>query len=115
MIKSTESGFIHIIAVVILLAGIVGGMYLVSHPQIFKPKASNNETRIEFVDNQGNPISSTTSQNVKVKLTFVPTTSNPTESISASPNPCTLGVGGITGSQSHCLTTISWSAAANTI
>lgn len=34
-----QKGFVQILAVVILLAGILGGLYLVQHPQIFKPKA----------------------------------------------------------------------------
>ncbi|OGZ69816.1 MAG: hypothetical protein A3F47_01625 [Candidatus Staskawiczbacteria bacterium RIFCSPHIGHO2_12_FULL_38_11] len=71
MRKSAESGFIHIVAIIILLAGLVGGMYLVQHPQIFQPKASNEGTRIEFVNDQGAAITSTTSQNVKVKLIYV--------------------------------------------
>src|SRR3989344_7778258 len=39
MLKSSERGIIHILALLILLAGIVGGVYLVQHPTFFKPKA----------------------------------------------------------------------------
>ena len=66
-----EAGFAHILLLLIILAGIVGGVYLVQHPTFFKPKAAVDGTRIEVVDNNGNPISSTASQDVKVKLTYV--------------------------------------------
>lgn len=130
MPKHPERGFIHVVAILLLLAGVVSGLYLVSHPTIFKPKASNNETRIEFVDAQGAPIGSTTSQNVKIKLTYVPPTSTPIptpmpspvssdnpsiNTISANPNPCTLSSDGFGHGIGNCLTTISWSAPADTI
>lgn len=115
-----ERGVIaQVLMFVILAAGIVGGLYLVSHPTIFKPKASNNETRIEFVDTKGVPITSITSQNVKIKLTYVAPNSTTSVqgasttnreliaqagsgTIAASPNPCTI-TSGIT-----CSSTITW-------
>ena len=91
--KFGERGVIHILAILILLAGIIGGLYLVQHPTIFRPKAAVSGPRIEVVDASGNPITSTTSQNVKVKLTYVapsPSVSpSPTPSQSPSPNPTT--------------------------
>lgn len=39
MPKLKNGGFAHILLIFILLAGIVTGVYLVQHPQIFKPKA----------------------------------------------------------------------------
>lgn len=84
MPKQSERGFIQFIALFLLVAGIIGGIYLVQHPTLFRPKAANEGTRIEFVDASGNPITSTTSQNVKVKLTYVPPVGTPTP-------PSTLG------------------------
>lgn len=39
MIRLNQKGITHILAVFILLAGIVTGLYLIQHPQIFNPKA----------------------------------------------------------------------------
>lgn len=39
---SSQRGFIHLLALVLLLIGIGIGIYLVQHPQIFKPKASES-------------------------------------------------------------------------
>lgn len=70
--KAGAAGVIQILFLLILLAGIIGGLYLVSHPTIFKPKASNEGTRIEIVDDKGTPITTTTTTKVKVQVTFVP-------------------------------------------
>lgn len=43
-----QKGVAHVLVLLILLAGLAGGLYLVSHPQIFKPKAS--ETNINKAD-----------------------------------------------------------------
>lgn len=39
-ILKNQSGIIHLLPLFIVLIGIIAGVYLVSHPQIFKPKAS---------------------------------------------------------------------------
>lgn len=39
MPKLNQKGVVHLIPLILLLAGIVAGAYLVQHPQIFKPKA----------------------------------------------------------------------------
>ncbi len=41
-ILKNQSGVIHLIPLLLILIGIVAGVYLVQHPQIFKPKASGN-------------------------------------------------------------------------
>lgn len=44
MPKLNTKGFTHILLLIILFAGIIAGVYLVQHPQIFKPKAEENDT-----------------------------------------------------------------------
>lgn len=39
-VKLNERGIVHLIPLLLILVGIVAGVYLVSHPQIFRPKAS---------------------------------------------------------------------------
>lgn len=41
MLKLNQKGFAHIFLLLILGLGIIAGVYLVQHPQIFKPKAYN--------------------------------------------------------------------------
>ncbi len=43
-----QSGIIHLIPLLVILLGIIGGVYLVQHPQIFKPKAAGES--VEFLD-----------------------------------------------------------------
>lgn len=78
---------------VILIIGIAIGVYLIRRQQIYKSKANLEGTRIEIVDNSGNPVTSTSSRSVKVKLTYVapsPTpvlpALSPTPGVSASPS-----------------------------
>src|SRR3989344_47669 len=139
MPKLGERGIIHFIVLLILLAGLVAGLYLVQHTQIFEPKAGGNITRVEIVDNDGNPIATTDTTKVKLKVTWVnlPEASEsgnvngvssnkllaqaPTEKlirgpltfISASPNPCPLGNVG-SASEKHCKTAISWGTLSET-
>ncbi len=77
MPKSSEKGIVHLLALLVLAVGIIGGLYLVTHPTIFKPKASNEGTRVEIVDNNGNIISKTTTRDVKLKFTYVVPSSKP--------------------------------------
>lgn len=73
MPRLDEKGIItNIIFLLILAAGIAGGIYLVSHPQIFKPKAAVDGTRIEVVDDTGNPITTIATQSARLKLTYIP-------------------------------------------
>src|SRR3989344_6438141 len=67
-----QKGFIHIIGILILLAGLAASLYLVKNPTIFRPKAADERTRIEFVDAAGNLITQTNTQQVRLKLTYVP-------------------------------------------
>src|SRR3989344_4310351 len=139
MPKAAERGVIHIFALLVLLAGLVGGIYLVKHPQIFSPKAGGDITRIEIVDNNGNPIPTTNTTKVKLKVTWVnppgvsesgnvngvssnkllaqaPTKESvrgPLTFILASPNPCPLGNVG-SASEKHCKTAISWGTLSET-
>lgn len=41
----SERGVIHLIPLFLILIGIVAGVYLVQHPQIFKPKATENAVK----------------------------------------------------------------------
>ncbi len=45
-----QKGIIHLIPLFLLLAGIIAGVYLVQHPQIFKPKASGENIKFEAAD-----------------------------------------------------------------
>ncbi len=71
-INLNQRGIAHILAVLIILIGIFVGIYLIKNPQIFKSRALNNQTRVEFVDSNGQPISQTTNTQVYLQLTFVP-------------------------------------------
>src|SRR3989338_5894815 len=125
MPKLGERGIIHFIVLLILLAGLVAGLYLVQHTQIFEPKAGGNITRVEIVDNDGNPIATTDATKVKLKVTWVNNVEanggvsiindEPISSsyISAKPNPCPLGNVGST-SEKHCKTAISWGTLSET-
>lgn len=52
MIKLNQKGVIQFIPLIILLAGIIGGVYLVQHPQILKPKAYDSQV-IKITDSSG--------------------------------------------------------------
>ncbi len=45
-----QRGIIHLIPLFLILAGIIAGVYLVQHPQIFKPKASGENIKFEAAD-----------------------------------------------------------------
>lgn len=64
-----QKGIAHILVLIILLFGIVAGLFLLKHPQIFKSKASVNGPKIEFI---GSNVSgdSAFSKEVRVKLTY---------------------------------------------
>ncbi len=64
----SEKGLAHIILLVILIAGLIAGLYLIQHPQIFKPRANVNGPSAQFVDASGNAISQTTTANVRLKI-----------------------------------------------
>lgn len=56
MQKNNQKGLVHILVVLILLAGLGATVYLSQHTQIFKPKAyevSNGETRQECIFDPG--------------------------------------------------------------
>src|SRR3989338_3336477 len=113
MLRLNQKGVISsILMLIILAAGIVGGLYLVQHPTFFKPKAAVEGTRIEVVDLTGNPITTTNSINVKVKLTYAIPSVSPTPS----PDPTTPSearvfitrnqyggdLGGLSGADAKC-------------
>lgn len=57
-LKLGQKGVIHLIPLLLILAGIIGGVYLVQHPQIFKPKASAKLIEVHESSGQdagGNP------------------------------------------------------------
>lgn len=72
-----QRGAVQFLVVLLLLGGIVAGVYLVQQTQIFKPKATS-ETNITFVDETGNPITETSSADVLVKVTSPQWTPVPT-------------------------------------
>ncbi len=63
-----QRGIIQIFVILILLGGLLGGLYLIQHPQIFRPKAAVNAPSAQFVDASGNAISQTTTANVRLKI-----------------------------------------------
>lgn len=76
-----EAGVIaHIILIIILAVGLIAGVYLVQHPQIFKPKASSNPIidALEMKDSDGKdincdasanpPLCETSSRDITVKI-----------------------------------------------
>jgi hypothetical protein len=74
---------ISIAGLVIILAGIPLGMYLIKQQQVLKSRADLSGTRVEIVDAAGNAISETNGLRVKLKLTYVP----PSSSSSVTPSP----------------------------
>lgn len=71
----------HIILIIILAVGLVAGVYLVQHPQIFKPKAGGGSPIIpalEMKDSNGNnincdssanpPLCETSTQDITIKI-----------------------------------------------
>ena len=70
----------HLLLIIILVIGLIAGLYLVQHPQIFKPKASSNPIidALEMKDSEGNnidcngsanpPLCETTSSDVTIKI-----------------------------------------------
>lgn len=51
LISSEQKGVIaHIILIIVLAVGLVAGLYLVQHPQIFRPKAGGGSTIIQALD-----------------------------------------------------------------
>ncbi len=52
-----QKGIVHLILILILVAGLIAGLYLVQNTQIFKPKASNTWVNaFEIKDANGNVI-----------------------------------------------------------
>lgn len=91
--RLNQKGVIHLLLPLILLAGIIGGVYLVTsgNPLKLFSKASLG-TNISFVDQGGNPITTISSATVNVKVTSPdwpqPTpTSTPTSTPSPTPTP----------------------------
>ncbi len=61
MPKLNESGVLHILLLVILIIGIIAGVYLVGKTQIFKPKASSQN--VEWVTSSGDSGNCVTNKN----------------------------------------------------
>ncbi len=75
--KLNQSGIINFILLLILLAGIVAGVYLVQHPIIFKPKAQENNQvyvngQVGIIDNLRRSLSNNTTNNIFVYLDIKP-------------------------------------------
>lgn len=84
-----QSGVIHLIPLFLILIGIVAGVYLVQHPQIFKPKASSNiiewqvggsDNCITSVNPDNNKYATATCSKLKLKFNL------PAQSSDAGPN-----------------------------
>lgn len=91
MHKFNEKGIIaQVLILLVLSVGIVGGVYLVTHPQIFKSRATNQPIVIK--DKNGNilpeinGIPQTTDTKIKLELT---SPLGPAATLSASPSPGT--------------------------
>lgn len=68
MPRFNQKGITQILIILILLLGIIGGVFLVKHPTIFKPKAFYRD-EIVFTDKQGIPLSANLSDpNVSLLL-----------------------------------------------
>lgn len=59
-----QKGVIHLIPLLLLLAGIIAGVYLVQHPQIFKPKAYDDSQIITIIDSYGVNLEKVSDHNV---------------------------------------------------
>ncbi len=69
--SNNQSGVIHMLVLLILLIGIIGGVYLVQQKTNLFPKAQE-ENYIQIVDKDGNPITETDTPNVYLKITLPP-------------------------------------------
>lgn len=70
----------HILLIIILVAGLIAGVYLVQHPQIFRPKAGGGSPIIgalEMKDSNGGdihcdganpPVCETSTQDIIIKI-----------------------------------------------
>lgn len=74
--QKNQRGFIQIVVTLLLLAGLAATLYLVTRSTFFKPKASNSTTGIETVDDSGNIITQTNTNQIKLRLNYVPPTSS---------------------------------------
>ena len=45
-LRLNQRGLVHLIPLLIILIGIIGGVYLVKNPTIFKPKAASKSVEI---------------------------------------------------------------------
>lgn len=79
--------FLAVLFVILLLIGIVVGIYLVRQQQTFKSKATLDTSRIEIVDNSGNLLTSASSREVKLRLIYVAATASAIPSASPSATP----------------------------
>lgn len=48
----SQKGFAHILILLILVAGLIGGLYLIQHPQIFRPKAGGGWLQIKHLSGE---------------------------------------------------------------
>lgn len=69
MLKLSQRGIVHFLIPIILITGLIAGLYLVQKAQIFKPKASENQL-IQVIDSSGNPITETKETHIALKLTL---------------------------------------------
>ena len=81
-----EKGIVHIAILLILIAGLGAGLYLIQNTQIFKPRASFVTTAY-FVDTSGTRINQTVSSQVFLKIVHEPVTSRSNVSSTPSPSP----------------------------
>lgn len=79
MPKFNQKGIAQIFVILILLVGMIAGVYLVQHPQIFKPKAQENSSPyqdglINVIDNSKRSFPDNTTDNIFVYLEVKPPT-----------------------------------------
>lgn len=81
MLLNNQKGVVHIFGLLILLVGIVVGVWLVQHKTNLFPKAQE-ANYIQIVDKDGNPITETSDPNVYLKITLPPGWELPVEKTS---------------------------------
>src|SRR5688500_6008280 len=88
---SKQAGFINIFVILLILVGLGLGIFLIQNPTILRSRASQ-ASRVEFLNQAGELINSTTELKVKLRATYVPpqsvaTTPEPTSTASPDPTP----------------------------
>ncbi len=63
---------ISLFVLLILILGLLGGMTLIRQQQIIKSRATEVRTGVQIIDQNNNPITTTNTRNVKLKIFYTP-------------------------------------------